>query len=142
MGNKKAHEPELAGFLDESWQVVRDWHLRPTDLKSARTLRNRKAVCEQPLTIGRFEVFDEFIGGTSLGLRKAAQLFLVIVGDEVIIGRGVNHQLDRRFNGQVLQLGEQRGDLVEELFVSHGGLPIGWAKNRIANAKVGYSDLL
>lgn len=78
----------------------------------------------------------------NLGLRKAAQLFLVIVADEVIIGLGVNHQLDRRFIGQVLQLGERRGDLVEEFFVIHGGLSIGWAKNRIANAKVGYSDLL
>lgn len=61
-------------------------------------------------------------GCVQLGLFGGAQLFLVIVGDEVIGGLGIDHQLDRGFVGEVVHLREEGGYLVEKIFIRHGAI--------------------
>ena len=63
-------------------------------------------------------------GGVFLCLLGRAQLFLVVVRDEIIGGLGIDHQLDRRGIVEIVNLVQQGGYLVEEFFVGQGRLRV------------------
>src|SRR5450830_1578927 len=88
------------------------------------------------LALGLVLVLLGFVqrGGLDLGLGHGAQLFLVVVGDKVVVVLCVDHQLDRGFIAQIVHFGQQGCYFVQKFFVSHGASFGCWEMNAIVTA--------